>query len=251
MKRGVCSITISTGVSSDEQPEATRKRQMTMKVERFRDEHSGKPTVSGFIHNPSAPSGDALILAHGAGTNCDYPLLVALAAAFCSSGMIVLRCDLPFRQERPKGRPLVQYAKRDQAGLKRAIDLVKASMSRTIYLGGHAYGGYQASILVASEPLLVKGLMLLSYPLHPPQQPTQLRISHLAAVRTRALFVQASRDPFGTHQEVRSVLALMPTETRLMSVEGARQELLTESNNAKLPRLIVREFKDFFGHTEC
>src|SRR5580693_7314503 len=75
-------------------------------------------------------------------------------------------------------------ARRDRAGLKRAVDLLKATVSRTIYLGGHAYGGYQASILVASEPSLVNGLMLLSYPLHPPRQPTQLRISHLAAVRT-------------------------------------------------------------------
>ncbi len=221
-----------------------------MKVERFRDEQSGKPTVSGFIHHPAIPSGDALILAHGAGTNCESPLLVALAAAFCSSGATVLRCDLPFRQARPKGRPLGQCARRDRAGLKRAVELLKASVSKTIYLGGHAYGGYQASILVASEPSLVKGLMLLSYPLHPPQQPTQLRISHLAAMRTRALFVQASRDPFGTHQEVRSVLATIPTETRLVSVEDARQDLLTESNSTKLPRLIVREFRDFFGCAE-
>jgi len=221
-----------------------------MKVELFSDEHSGKPTVSGFIHHPAIPSGDALILAHGAGTNCESPLLVALAGAFCSSGTTVLRCDLPFRQVRPKGRPLGQWAIRDRAGLKRAVDLLKASVSKTIYLGGHAYGGYQASILVASEPSLVKGLMLLSYPLHPPQHPTQLRISHLAAVRTRALFVQASRDPFGTHQEMHSVLAMMPTETRLVLVEDARHELLTESNNAKLPGSIVREFRDFFGHTE-
>jgi predicted alpha/beta-hydrolase family hydrolase len=221
-----------------------------MRVERFRDEGADKPTVCGFIHHPAVPSGDALILAHGAGANCESPLLAALAAAFCSSGATVLRCDLPFRQARPKGRPLAQCARRDRAGLNRAVDLLKATVSETVYLGGHAYGGYQASILVASEPSLVNGLMLLSYPLHPPRQPTQLRIAHLAAVRTPALFVQASQDPFGTHQEVSTVLAVMPTETRLMSVEDARQELLTESNNAKLPRLIVREFRDFFGHAK-
>jgi uncharacterized protein len=62
-----------------------------MKVERFRDEHSGKPTVRGFIHHPAVSSGDALILAHGGGTDCESPLLVALAGAFCSSGTTVLR----------------------------------------------------------------------------------------------------------------------------------------------------------------
>jgi uncharacterized protein len=221
-----------------------------MKVERFRDERSGKPTVSGYIHHPTIPSGDALILAHGAGTNCESSLLVALAGAFCFCGATVLRCDLPFRQALSKGRPLGQWARRDRDGLRRAVDLLKASVSKRIYLGGHAYGGYQASILAASEPSLVKGLMLLSYPLHPPRQPTQLRTSHLAAVRTRSLFVQASGDPFGTNEEMRPVLAIMPIETRLVTVEDARHDLLTESNNTKLPQLIVREFRDFFGRTE-
>lgn len=219
----------------------------TSRVEAFRDEQRGQPTVSGFIHYAARPSGDAIVLTHGAATNCESPLLVALATAFSSRGCAVLRCDLPFRQLRPKGRPLGQFAARDQAGLKRAVELVKARISKRVYLGGHAYGGLQASLLAASESSLVNGLLLLSYPLHPPQQPTQLRTFHFPSLRTPALFVQASRDPFGTPQEVHEALAVLPTPAKLIVVKNARQELLTESNRNNLPLTIVCEFRAFFG----
>ena len=220
------------------------------KVERFGDEQPGQPTVTGFIHYPATLSGDAIILAHSAGTNCESPLLVALAVAFSFGGFTVLRCDLPFRQLRPKGRPLGTFAARDQAGLKRAVELVKGRISKRVYLGGHAYGGHQASLLAASESSLVSGLLLLSYPLHPPQQPTQLRTFHFPSLRTPALFVQASRDPFGTPQEVGEALAMLTTRAKLLVVKNARQDLLTESNRSSLPLMVVNEFRDFFGEIQ-
>src|SRR5262245_19092582 len=61
--------------------------------------------VRGYLHRPDRDSDQGIVLTHGAGGNCDGPLLVALADAFCKAGMTVLRCDLPFRQRRPKGPP--------------------------------------------------------------------------------------------------------------------------------------------------
>jgi hypothetical protein len=220
------------------------------KVEPFSDEQAGGSTVRGFIHQPANSSGDTLILTHGAGGNCESPLLVALAEAFGTNGVTVLRCDLPFRQLRSKGRPLGQWTTRDQAGLRRAVDVFKARTSAKIYLGGHSYGGHQASILAASEPSLVDGLLLLSYPLHPPQRPTQLRTSHFLALRTRSLFVQAANDPFGNSEELRSALALSPAQTKLIVVKNARHDLLTEKNSDELPFLIGREFRVFFDQTD-
>jgi predicted alpha/beta-hydrolase family hydrolase len=220
------------------------------KVEPFRDEQAGRSTVRGFIHQPANSSGDTLILTHGAGGNCESPLLLALAEAFSTNGVTVLRCDLPFRQLRPKGRPLGQWATCDQAGLRRAVDVFKARTSAKVYLGGHSYGGHQASILAASEPSLVDGLLLLSYPLHPPQQPTQLRTSHFPALRTRSLFIQSANDPFGTAQELRAALALSPAQTKLMVVKNARHELLTEKNSQELPLLISREFNVLFDQSD-
>lgn len=218
-----------------------------MNVEPFRDEHPDMPTVCGYIHHPARASGDALILTHAAAGNCNSPLLIALATAFCDCGITVLRCELPFRQSRPSGRPLAQYAARDQAGLKRAVQLMKARVPKRVYLGGHAYGGRQASLLAALEPSLVAGLLLLSYPLHPPKNATHSRTHHFSSVHSPVMFVQASRDPFGTPDELRSALNEIPAPTRLVVVENARHELLTDNNTETLARTIVSEFGSFFG----
>ena len=85
---------------------------------------SGAEPVRGFLHTPSAPNGDGLVLTHSAGGNCQAPLLVAVAEAFCAAGLKVLRCDLPFRQARPHGPP-IRTAERDQAGLRAAGESTK------------------------------------------------------------------------------------------------------------------------------
>ena len=162
------------------------------------------------MHTPHDPRGDALILTHGAGGNCDAPLLVALAETFCGHGFTVLRCDLPFRQERRFGPPSPGNAQRDRVGLRNAVAAMRKSMNEggkggdgKIFLGGHSYGGRQATMLCAEEPDLVSGLLLLSYPLHPPGKPEQLRTQHLPNLRTPCLFVHGARDPFGSIEEIR------------------------------------------------
>jgi predicted alpha/beta-hydrolase family hydrolase len=200
--------------------------------------------VHGFIHHPapsaqagpvptgSVPSG--LVLTHGAGANCQAALLVALAEAFANAGMTVLRCDLPFRQARPYGPPRPGDASHDRQGLKNAVaSLRKISsgqastrqVSARMALGGHSYGGRQATMLCAEEVDLVDELLLFSYPLHPPRKPTQLRIQHLPKLRTPALFVHGTRDPFGSLEEMESALKLIPAKTMLLPVEGAGHDL--------------------------
>src|ERR1019366_1467300 len=147
------------------------------------------PAVRGFPHFPEKPNGDALILTHGAGSDCTAPLLVALSKTFAGHGYVVLRCDLPFRQERRSGPPFPGKAERDRTGLRNAVAVLQKSVAGRILLGGHSYGGRQATILCADEPDLVSGLLLLSYPLHPPRKPEQLRIQHLPNLRTPSLFV--------------------------------------------------------------
>jgi hypothetical protein len=69
--------------------------------EQYRDDAAKETPVRGFLHRPAEAAGDWLVLTHGAGANCNAPVLVAIADAFCASGLTVLRCDLPFRQLRP------------------------------------------------------------------------------------------------------------------------------------------------------
>src|SRR5579872_1420355 len=135
--------------------------------------------VRGFLHVPAGGGANCLVLTHGAGANAASPLLTAMAEAFCESGLIVLRCDLPFRQARPHGPPPRGSAERDQAGLRAALAAMRRVTAGRIYLGGHSYGGRQASMLAASETGVAEALLLLSYPLHPPQRPAELRTAHL------------------------------------------------------------------------
>ncbi|HLW92545.1 MAG TPA: alpha/beta family hydrolase [Roseiarcus sp.] len=180
--------------------------------------------VRGFLHPQPPDADDGLVLTHGAGGNCNAPLLVAAAKAFHAAGLVVLRCDLPFRWER-RGPPSPGGAAADRAGLKKAVDALRAIVPRHVYLGGHSYGGRQASMLAADQPKLAEALLLLSYPLHPPGKPTQLRIAHFPSLTTRAVFVHGSTDPFGSLAEMSAALDLIPSEKELIVVEGAGHDL--------------------------
>lgn len=213
-------------------------------VQRFEDAPAGVAPVRGDLHVPAKSSGDGLVLTHGAGANCQAPLLVAVASAFCESGVAVLRCDLPFRQLRPHGPPR-NSAELDQQGLRRAVELLREQIRGRIFLGGHSYGGRQTSMLAAAEPGLVDALLLLSYPLHPPKKPEQPRTAHFAKLRTPALFVHGSRDGFGTLDELQTALKLIPARTQLLSVESAGHELITPRNRATLGPAIASAFALF------
>ena len=212
-------------------------------------DHSLDPAVRGWLHTPDVPNRDALILTHGAGSDCTAPLLVALAETFAGHGYVVLRCDLPFRQERRTGPPFPGNAERDRAGLGNAVAVLRKNVAGRIFLGGHSYGGRQSTMLCAAEPDLVSGLLLLSYPLHPPRKPEQLRIQHLPNLRTPSLFVQGTRDPFGSVEEITNALQLIPAKTELMTVEGAGHDLgfKGKAQAPQLPASIFARFEEVFG----
>lgn len=188
-----------------------------------------EPFVRGLLHHPASPNGKGLVLTHGAGSNCQAPLLVALANVFCDAGYLVLRCDLPFRQDRGYGPPGPYDGKRDRAGLKNAVTVLQSQLRGSVFLGGHSYGGRQASMLCAEpadgQALPVGALLLLSYPLHPPKKPDQLRTQHFFNLRTPALFVEGTHDPFGTVEELQAAIKLIPAKTELLTVEGAGHDL--------------------------
>ena len=225
------------------------------------------PPVRGFLHRPEAASGDALILTHGAGSSAQAPLLQALAETFAAAGFTVLRCDLPYRQTRSFGPPGPGDATRDRAGLKNAIAAMKTTLGAPllpdvgrsgdfspdkhkeprIFLGGHSYGGRQSSMLCAEESDLVAGLLLLSYPLHPPRRPEQQRTQHLPDLRTATLFVQGTRDPFGSIEEVERAIKMIPAKTKLLTVQGAGHDLgfKGKAKKEELPRTIFTQLTTF------
>lgn len=203
------------------------------------------PNVQGFLHLPDTSNNDGFVLTHGAGSNAKAPLLVAVAEAFCAAGFTVLRCDLPFRQRRPFGGPGRADAVRDRAGLKNAIAALRQRVSGRIFLGGHSYGGRQASMLCSEEHDLVAGLVLQSYPLHPPGKPEQLRVEHLPNLRTPTLFVDGTRDPFGSIAELEQAIKLIPARTKLVVVEGAGHELAAKGKQESVAARVLSEFQAF------
>jgi uncharacterized protein len=208
----------------------------------FLDVSSDKVSVRGYLHRPIVPSADCIVLAHGAGTNCNAPLLIALANEFCAAGLTCLRCDLPFRQARPHGPPQRGDAERDQQGLRAALAAIQKQASGRIYLGGHSYGGRQSSMLAAAHPNLLDGLLLLSYPLHPPRRPHELRTGHFSSLQTPSLFVHGTRDGFGSIDEIETALQLIPARTGLLPIDGSGHELITKTRQRELPKTIVEAF---------
>ena len=181
--------------------------------------------VRGTLHAPARAADQGLVLTHGAGSSSDSPLLVALAEALASRGLAVLRCDLPFRQARTHGPPSPGGAARDRAGLRAAVEALARTGPRRVSVGGHSYGGRQASLLAAEDPTLARALLLLAYPLHPPGRPGELRVSHFPRLRTPALFVHGTADPFGSVAELRGAIALIPAPTTLHLEPGVGHDL--------------------------
>jgi predicted alpha/beta-hydrolase family hydrolase len=209
------------------------------------------PFVRGLLHRPAKPNGSGIVLTHGAGSNCQAPLLIGLAETFSGAGFIVLRCDLPYRQDRPYGPPGPGDSKRDRAGLRNALAALTNLAAGRVFLGGHSYGGRQSSMLCAELPEKAAeqtGLLLLSYPLHPPRKPDQLRTQHFFNLHTPALFVQGTRDPFGSIAEIEQALKLIPAKTKLLTVEGAGHDLgfKGKASRKELPEVVFLEFENLF-----
>lgn len=209
----------------------------------FADRHA-EPAIHGFLHEPAHPNGDSVAITHGAGSNCQSKLLVEMSDALADAGFLVLRFDLPFRQVRPQGPPNPASAERDREGIRRASALLRERTKGHVFVGGHSYGGRQATILASEHSQLVDGLLLLSYPLHPPRKPEQLRTGHFPKLTTPAFFAHGSRDPFATIAEMTSALKLIPSPHALFEVEGTGHDLLAKKSDSRLPASIVNGFQN-------
>lgn len=182
-------------------------------------------TVAEFLHEPAKFDGSGVILTHGAGGNCQSPLLVSVANALAAAGSLVLRYDLPFREKGGGGAFTPARAATDRAGIREKVLQIRTRAEGPIVMAGHSYGGRQSSMLAAEQPELADGLLLLSYPLHPPGKPNQPRTGHFPALRKAALFVSGARDQFGTPEELSAALKLIPAQTQLIIIEKAGHDL--------------------------
>jgi len=80
-------------------------------------------------------------------------------------------------------------------------------------------------MLAAEETKVADALLLLSYPLHPPQKPDQLRSAHFPKIQMPAIFVHGTSDPFGTLDEMEAAVRMIEAPTQLLPIEGAGHDL--------------------------
>ncbi|HEX2064174.1 MAG TPA: alpha/beta family hydrolase [Acidimicrobiales bacterium] len=167
-------------------------------------------------------SGEAragLLLAPGASAGRDQPALVAMDDALASEGVAVERMDFPYRRagRRSPDRPevLVAAVREEAARLAERSGLTP----ERILLGGRSMGGRMCSI-VAAEGLACLGLVLVSYPLHPPGKPERQRTEHFPALDVPCLFVSGSRDAFATPAELEAATAAIPGPVALVVLDG-------------------------------
>jgi uncharacterized protein len=197
-------------------------------------------SIRGVLALPEEAVG-AIALTHGAGSNHNATLLQQVAAASTDARIAVLRYDLPYRLVRSFGPPPPGSATRDRGGIRAAAQWLASELKVPVFGSGHSYGGRQTSMLAAESPDLFAGLMLLSYPLHPPKKREQLRTEHFPNLRTPCLFCHGSRDPFGLPDEMQSAVELIPAEKHLAIFDGQGHDLKAVKGEA-----IAAEFRSFF-----
>ncbi|MCA1657005.1 MAG: dienelactone hydrolase [Actinobacteria bacterium] len=157
-------------------------------------------------------AGLAVLLAPGASATRDHSSLVAMDAALGAEGVVVERIDLPSSRPGPK----VLGTIRDAAG---ALAQRAGMAPRQVVLGGRSFGGRMCSMAVA-EGLAAAGLVLVSYPLHPPGRPEMARVEHLPLLDLPCLFVSGTRDAFATPAELEQATAAIPGPVNHVWIEG-------------------------------
>jgi predicted alpha/beta-hydrolase family hydrolase len=159
-----------------------------------------------------------LILGHGAGASQHSRFMVVFATAIAARGIDTVTFNFPYTEE---GRRVPDPNARLESCYRAVIEAVVKRMSgRRLAIGGKSMGGRIASQVAANGLGGLAGLVFLGYPLHPPGRTDRLRAAHLAAIMAPMLFVQGSRDTFGTPEELQPIIQSRDAPTDLFVVEG-------------------------------
>ncbi|MGD9999833.1 MAG: alpha/beta family hydrolase [Ilumatobacteraceae bacterium] len=166
--------------------------------------------------SPARPR-SRLLLFPGAGSSSEHPSLVAIERAVAP--MRCVRADFPYRKQgrrAPDRAPVLLQAVAQEAA---------ALGPGPLYLGGRSMGGRICSMAVADGSVKGAGLVLISYPLHPPGKPDRLRVEHLPNLHVPCLFVHGTKDPFGSPDELQRWTATIPGPVTHVFVEGRGHDL--------------------------
>jgi predicted alpha/beta-hydrolase family hydrolase len=206
---------------------------------------AGRDTAVPALVYPAHSPRAALVLAHGAGAGQRSGFMVAFAMAIADRGVAVVTFDFPYitaQRKIPDRGPVLEAVYKS---VIQAIPDILGASPRSLFIGGKSMGGRIATQVVAANPELdVTGVVLLGYPLHPPGRPETLRAAHLDAVRRPMLFVQGSRDAFGTPSELAPFLTPLGPSSRLHVVDGGDHSLKIPTRDPAAQAAVHAEVQD-------
>jgi predicted alpha/beta-hydrolase family hydrolase len=198
------------------------------KSTRFSLEAAGATTTA--ISYPAEGARATLVLGHGAGAPQTHPWMVKMATALAGRGVDVVTFNFLYAEAKRRAPDRNDVL---ESTWRAAIDAVRARGASRMLIGGKSMGGRIATQVAAQGGLPLGGLVLLGYPLHPPGKPAQLRSAHLPRVTVPMLFVQGSRDSFGTPEELRPIVDGLGHGSRLFVVEGGDHSLSLPKSSGK------------------
>jgi predicted alpha/beta-hydrolase family hydrolase len=187
--------------------------------ERFRVEIAPAQSVTAirYAAAESNRAGVTLILGHGAGAGQTSAFIVEFATALVARGIGIVTFNFPYTEQ---GRRVPDPNARLEGCLSAVITAVRRRNSAKLAIGGKSMGGCIASQVAAGSAAELAGLVFLGYPLHPPGRPDRHRTAHLRDVKAPMLFVQGSRDAFGTPAELQPMISRLEPPADLFVVEG-------------------------------
>jgi predicted alpha/beta-hydrolase family hydrolase len=180
-----------------------------------------------------------IVLAHGAGAPMDSPFMEQMAQRLGRGGLRVARFEFPYmRERRHSGR---RRPPDDNSVLERCwrevIDHLRAQLGNNdVVIGGKSLGGRIASMV--ADGAGVRGLVCLGYPFHPPGRPERPRIAHLLELKTPALIIQGTRDPFGRPDEIAGYG--LPPSIEIRFIEGGDHSFGPRDNIEQVAEAVLR-----------
>jgi len=177
--------------------------------------------TTALVYQAVAPKiGAALILGHGAGAGQQSAFMIDFSRALSALGLDIVTFNFPYIEQ---GRRIPDRGPILEACYRAVIDRTRAkvvSASRFVFIGGKSMGGRIATqVAAADQSIPIAGLILLGYPLHPPGKPAERRDKHLSAIGRPMLFLQGSRDAFGTPEQLAPIVATLQPAPTLRVVE--------------------------------
>jgi predicted alpha/beta-hydrolase family hydrolase len=204
--------------------------------------------VTGRYYAAAEPTVPALlILAHGAGAGQDHPFMTAAARGFAARGLATVTFNFPYMERRssaPNPAPQLEACWRQVIVSVRDRGWLK---NRALVIGGKSMGGRMASHIAATPGELAvppAALVFLGYPLQPPGRPDKIRSAHLPSIAAPMLFVQGTRDTFGTAADLAPIVTGLSRGTTILAIERGDHSFKVSSVKATQAAVIEKLLDD-------